>query len=98
MNVLRTWYLLLRATWVRHVFGLLFLFLGFIFYPAVWSESEQAARGAGYVAGLIARLTDPVFWRKLTVGLLVAAVCIELVGLLGYYLSLLMRPAGKIDR
>ena len=52
----------------------------------------------GYVAGLIARLTDAVFWKKLLIGILVAAVCLELVGLLGYYLSLLLERERKTDR
>jgi len=89
VSIIRTWLSLFRATWTRTLLGSVFVWLLVVLYPAAWTKAEEAAITNGYVAGIVARVTDPAFWKKAVIGVLAVAVLQEVVGLIGYYLGLL---------
>jgi hypothetical protein len=84
MSVFRKWYLLLRISWVRLAASFIFVLAVIMFYPATWTAAERISSSRGYLAGLGARLADPILWKRtLIVGL--ALVVLQAVFILCVY-------------
>lgn len=67
MNIIQTWYLLLKKTWARKVIGICFIFLLLLLFPGTWSGINAMSGRTGYMAGLIARLTATIFWKHVSI-------------------------------
>jgi hypothetical protein len=93
MRVLRTWYLLLGRSWLRLAAGFLFLLALMMFYPAAWTPAERIAAKQGYLAGLAARLADPVLWKRTLIGGFAFVVLQSVFLLFGYYAALVGQRA-----
>jgi hypothetical protein len=98
MNVLRTWYLLLKTSWTRAVAALLLLLFVFMFFPAGWTATERIAAKTAYWDGFAARLGDPIFWGKALISLAAFSVLQAVFALFAYYFSLRAGSYGQRRR
>jgi hypothetical protein len=66
-----------------------------MFYPAAWTTAERVSARQGYLAGLGARLADPVLWKRTLVGGFALVLLQAVFLLLVYYFAALV---GQRDR
>lgn len=69
----------------------------FHFFPGAWSDAEQESLRHSYAAGLNVRVSDPVFWKKVFVAMVVVAVLQEVLVFFGYYFSLWSHSINRKD-
>jgi hypothetical protein len=71
---------------------MLFVWLMIMIPPMGWTPEQRLALKQGYAAGLVARLTDPVSWRRSLIATVVAGgVMVGLVLMVHYATGALRR-------
>jgi hypothetical protein len=82
MSLARTVFAILQENGPHTLRGTAFVFIVFLILPTWWSKAEEVAVRAGYISGLGARVSDPTFWGKVLVGLIVVTVAQLVLALL----------------
>lgn len=94
MKLFRIWWGLLKALRVRLLFGILFIASVVVLLPTGWTPEERLAAQRGYIPGLLARVSDPVFWERTLLGT-AAFACVMAVFILVSYFIISALQANK---
>jgi hypothetical protein len=95
MRLLYVWYVLLKIYWLRIFAASVSYVILIILLPAGYTDAQRIAARRSYLEGLVARVGDPVLWKRTLIGAFAFAILMAVVVILVTYVP---TDAGSLRR